>query len=66
MRRVFSMEAEGISKFWKMKAKTNIAMTKTEQMEARASRGVSSTGAGVGASMGVVAVVVNGAPEGKE
>jgi hypothetical protein len=41
MRRVFSMEPEGISKFWKMKAMTKRPAARMVQMEASASRGVS-------------------------
>jgi hypothetical protein len=35
------MDAEGISKFWKMKVMTKRPMARTVQMEARDSRGVS-------------------------
>src|SRR5580658_4976545 len=41
MRRVLTIEAEGISKFWKMKVMTKRPMARTVQMEARDSSGVS-------------------------
>ena len=41
MSRVFSMEAEGISKFWKTKVMTKRPTARTVQMEARDSSAVS-------------------------
>src|SRR5271170_1164443 len=41
MSSVLTIEAEGISKFWKMKVMTKRPMARTVQMEARDSRGVS-------------------------
>jgi hypothetical protein len=41
MRSVLTMEAEGISKFWKMKVMTKRPMARTVQMEAKDSSGVS-------------------------
>ena len=41
MSSVFSIEAEGISKFWKMKVMTKRPTARTVQMEARDSSGVS-------------------------
>ena len=37
------MDAEGISKFWKMNVMTKRPTARTEQMEARDSRGVSAS-----------------------
>jgi len=53
------MEAEGISKFWKIKLVTKRKMTKTVEMEARDSRGVSercSAVSVVAASVSIVSV----------
>ncbi len=55
------MEAEGISKFWKMNPMANRPMTSTVQMEARASRGVSagsSLAEGEGSTGSVIGVAV--------
>ena len=41
MRSVLTIEAEGISKFWKMKVMTKSPTARTVQMEASDSRGVS-------------------------
>jgi hypothetical protein len=41
IRSVLTMDAEGISKFWKMKVMTKRPTARTEQMEASDSRGVS-------------------------
>jgi hypothetical protein len=41
MSNVFTIEADGISKFWKMKVMTKRPIARTVQMEARDSRGVS-------------------------
>src|ERR1700761_6409383 len=56
MRSVLTIEAEGISKFWKMKVMTKRPMARTVQMEARDSSGVSACSCW--ATSGVVASVV--------
>jgi ABC-type uncharacterized transport system permease subunit len=62
MSSVFSMEADGISKFWKMKVMTKRPTASTVQMEARDSSAVSWSSCcgswvvmGVDGSSGVVA-----------
>src|ERR1700722_4968480 len=56
MRRVLTLEGEGISKFWKIKVMTKRPMARTVQMEARDSSGVSACSCW--ATSGVVASVV--------
>src|SRR5271168_1017018 len=56
MSSVLTMEADGISKFWKMKVMTKRPMARTVQMEARDSSGVSACSCW--ATSGVVASVV--------
>src|SRR6202020_2536897 len=56
MSSVLTMDAEGISKFWKMKVITKRPMARTVQMEARDSRGVSACSCS--ANSGLVASVV--------
>ena len=46
MSSVFSMEPEGMTKFWARKVRINRPTTSTEQMLATASSGVSSTRSG--------------------
>jgi hypothetical protein len=51
MRRVFSMEADGISKFWKMNVMTKRPTASTVQMEERDSSAVSFSSCSCGAEM---------------
>src|SRR5580698_10505568 len=59
MSKVFSMEAEGISKFWKIKVMTKRPIARTVHIEARDSRGVSVWSCWVvSGSFGAVSVLV--------
>src|ERR1700677_4063315 len=60
MRRVLTIEAEGISKFWKMKVMTKRPMARTVQMEARDSSGVSACSCWATSGVAASVVMVSG------